>query len=129
MGDFIATNALELILVLLGFLLGLIIGLVIDTLRRKRYNKISSKVLEGIYDSEQEMSPEHDYHRMSYHSAPYQPKRSFQGLSSKKIVIEQPKSRPKRNDEPVTGKWICPQCGANDANLIHRKGCDKCYKS
>ncbi|MDP6155018.1 MAG: hypothetical protein QGH39_02280 [Candidatus Thermoplasmatota archaeon] len=116
----VSLDVLEFILVLTAFILGLVVGLVINSLRKERFSKLSPRDLSAIQthppSSEERFFP------------PPFPK-AFSGLdeiSAPAIVIEREETKVKRNI--MQGAWVCSKCGAVDATLIHRKGCDKCYR-
>lgn len=120
-------------LVLMVFILGLVIGLIIDTMRKKRYNRLSARVLQDIYESSDMEKDKEDFGPYLHRgfTPPKDSKfrmmggsESFRDISTAEIIVEREdgKSEPEDN----SGKWICPKCGSTEATLIHRKGCDKC---
>ncbi len=112
-------DLLEFILVLTAFILGLVVGLVITSLRKERFSKLSPRDLAAI-----ETRPPPSEER--YLPSPFQ--KTFSGLdeiAAPAIVLERTEAKVKR--KIMEGAWVCSKCGAADATLIHRKGCDKCY--
>ena len=113
-------DILEFLVVLGAFVLGLIIGLVINSLRKERYSKLSDKDLSMVRDY-----PEP--HRSSY---------SFKDLPEvfsriKEVDVARSSKESignKVEEKIIQGAWVCSKCGATDATLIHRQGCDKCCK-
>ncbi len=116
----VSLDVLEFILVLTAFILGLVVGLVINSLRKERFSKLSPRDLSAI-DTRPLPSEER------YFPPPFQ--KAFSGLdviAAPAVVIEREEVKVKRNI--MEGAWVCSKCGAVDATLIHRKGCDKCYE-
>ena len=113
-------DVLEFIMVLTAFILGLVVGLVISSLRKQRFSKLSPRDLSAI-DTRPPPSEER------YFPSPFH--KTFPGLdeiAAPAVVIEREEVKVKR--KIMEGAWVCSKCGAADATLIHRKGCDKCYK-
>jgi len=129
-------NFWELMLVLMVFILGLLIGLIIDTLKKRRYNRLSAKVLQNIYrssdmDMDMENSDFGPYPYKGFTPPPGAQYRSVQDTRARRyintadIIVERDDGK-EDDHKDLSGKWICHKCGAMDATLIHRKGCDKC---
>jgi len=116
----VSLDVLEFILVLTAFILGLVVGLVISSLKKERFRKLSSHDLSAI----ETMAPPSE---KRFFPPPFQ--KTFSGpdeIAAPAVVIERPEVKVTR--KIMEGAWVCSKCGSADATLIHRKGCDKCYK-
>ena len=103
------------VIILLGvilFVVGFIIGYIICSLKYKRQE------LEYIPPIEEYEPP-----RMMYYRPP-------------PVVRSRPRETPveekEKEEEDLTGDlpgtWVCKICGNRKATLIHRLGCNECYK-
>ncbi len=110
----------DILLVLLVFILGVIIGLIINSIRKERYSKLPPQGLSVV-----KRTPTHrpTLHYPRHFIEPYIPVKETVSpaiLFDERRFVEEKKA--------PEGAWVCRKCGAADATLIHRKGCDKCYK-
>lgn len=113
-------DILEFLIVLGAFILGLIIGLVINSIRKERYSRLSNKDLSVIKSLP---GPDSTRYFLKDHPDVFsRPKE----VAVVKPVVEQKGG--KVEEKILQGAWVCSKCGATDATLIHRQGCDKCYK-
>lgn len=120
-----STKVLEFILVLLVFFLGLIIGLIINSLRKRRYGKLSPEAVRGV-----EESLDIGGGKGAFHTPPgfgTTGLNDMKEMEETEFEVEEEMIEKRTAEDIAEGAWVCPKCGARDASLIHRKGCNKCY--
>ena len=111
-------DVLEILLIIAVFVFGLVVGLLINNLRKNRFRRFPPEALSAVKRYPTYTPPKR---RPSY-SELFPP---VEEIVSPAILFDE--SELKEETRSTGGAWVCPKCGAADASLIHRKGCNKCY--
>lgn len=121
---------LEIILIIVVFVFGLIIGLLINSFRKERFRRFTPDTLSAIKKYHTFTPRREKQHSFSELFPPIREEVSPAILFNVRELHEQhepEKEKEKKKGKEREGAWVCPKCGAKDATLIHRKGCNKCY--